>query len=154
MDINQIRKLIKLLDQTDITEIEVSEGEHTVRISKQGAATPQYTSVQMPAPVAQQPAFAPAAPASAAPAEAPAENSEHTVVSPMVGTFYRAASPDSAPFVNEGDKVKKGDTLCIIEAMKLMNEIEAEYDGIVEKIMPENATPIEYGQSMFIIRPL
>ncbi len=154
MDINQIRKLIKLLDQTDITEIEVSEGEHTVRISKQGGAVPQYTSVQMPAPVAQQPAFAPAAPASTASAEAPAENSEHTVVSPMVGTFYRAASPDSAPFVNEGDKVKKGDTLCIIEAMKLMNEIEAEYDGIVEKIMPENATPIEYGQPMFIIRPL
>jgi len=146
VDISQIRKLIRLIQSTDVMEIEVTEGDQTVRISRQGTA-PATTTVAVAAPTA--PA-AEAAPAQASPAVA----EEHMVKSPMVGTFYRAPAPDADPFVNEGDRIKKGDTLCIIEAMKLMNEIEAEYDGIVEKILIENASPVEYGQAMFIITPL
>jgi acetyl-CoA carboxylase biotin carboxyl carrier protein len=154
LDSSPISKLIKLIQKTDVTEIEVTEGDHTVRVSRQGmmASAPVYQQFAAPAPAAA-PAAAPvaAAPAPAA-AEAPVE--EHIVTSPMVGTFYRSPSPDSDLFVTEGAKVKKGDTLCIIEAMKLMNEIEAEYDGVVEKVLLENATPVEYGQAMFVITPL
>jgi len=142
VDISQIRKLIRLIQSTDVMEIEVTEGDQTVRISRQGTA-PATVVAATPAASATEPAQ---------PATAVAE--EHMVKSPMVGTFYRAPAPDADPFVNEGDRVRKGDTLCIIEAMKLMNEIEAEYDGIVEKILIENATPVEYGQAMFIITPL
>jgi len=152
VDIAQIRKLIKLIQSTDVTEIEVTEGDHTVRVSRQGSVASVIPAVQhfgTPAP------FAPAVPAAATPAPA-AETAkdEHLVTSPMVGTFYRAASPDADPFVTEGTKVKKGETLCIIEAMKLMNEIEAEYDGVVDKICVENGSPIEYGQALFVITPL
>lgn len=151
MDIAQIRKLIKLIQSTDVTEIEVTEGDHTVRVSRQGSvATFTPAGQHITAPAA---APAAAAPAAAAPA-AEAASEEHFVNSPMVGTFYRSASPDSDPFVAEGAKVKKGDTLCIIEAMKLMNEIEAEYDGVVDKILLENASPVEYGQALFVINPL
>jgi len=143
VDISQIRKLIRLIQSTDVMEIEVTEGDQTVRISRQTAAP--ATTVTAPA--------ATEAPVPAHPS-APAVAEEYMVKSPMVGTFYRAPAPDADPFVNEGDRVRKGDTLCIIEAMKLMNEIEAEYDGIVEKILIENATPVEYGQAMFIITPL
>ncbi len=153
MDINQIRKLMRLIQNSDVTEIEVTEGEQTVRISRRGA-TPDVQHYMMPQP---QFASAPAAPAPAASpapaAPAAAEESVNVVSSPMVGTFYRASSPDAEPFVSEGSKVKKGDTLCVIEAMKLMNEIEAEYAGIVEKILVDNATPLEYGQPMFVISP-
>jgi acetyl-CoA carboxylase biotin carboxyl carrier protein len=93
----------------------------------------------------------------AAPAPAPAEepaDEKNTVTSPMVGTFYRSPSPDADSFVNVGQKVKKGDTICIIEAMKMMNEIEAEYDGVVDSVLLENATPVEYGQAIFVITPL
>jgi len=153
VDIAEIRKLIKLIQQSDIAEIEVTEGEQSVRITRQGAFPPAAAPAQPVAP----------APAPAAPAEAPAQSAaeqpteaaeEHLVKSPMVGTFYRAPSPDADPFVTEGVKVKKGDVLCIIEAMKMMNEIEAEYDGVVEKILVENATPVEYGQPLFVIVPL
>ena len=151
MDISQIRKLIRLIQSSDVTEIEVTEGDHTVRVSRQGsvavAAAPAIQHVAAPAA-----APAPVAAPAAAPAEASTE--ENIVGSPMVGTFYRAASPDADPFVSEGSKVKKGDALCIIEAMKLMNEIEAEYDGVVEKVFLENASPVEYGQSLFVITPL
>ena len=154
MDIAQIRKLIKLVQNTDLTEIEVTEGDQTVRISRQhayGMAPPPVYHHAVAAP--QQPAAA--APAAAAPAAGGDEEaSENTVASPMVGTFYRAPSPDAEVFVSEGKKVKKGDTLCIIEAMKMMNEIEAEYSGVVEAILVENATPVEYGQPLFIISPL
>lgn len=145
MDIAQIRKLIKLIQSSDVTEIEVTEGGNTVRVSRQGMVAT--------APAVQHVAPAPAAPA-AAPAAAPVQEDENIVSSPMVGTFYRSPSPDSDSFVSEGSKVKKGDTLCIIEAMKLMNEIEAEYDGVVEKVFLENASPVEYGQSLFVITPL
>jgi len=144
VDIAQIRKLIKLLQNSDVTEIEVTQGEQRVRISRQGmVAAPAQPIAPSPAPAA------PAAPAAAEEQDA----LEHAVTSPMVGTFYRAPSPDAEPFVREGQKVRKGDVLCIIEAMKLMNEIEAEYDGTVDKILVENATPVEYGQPLFIITP-
>lgn len=152
MDIAQIRKLIKLVQSSDLTEIEVTEGDQTVRISRQ-----HYSHGAAPAPVYHHHAAAPAPAASAAQPEEAAggqDNEEHTVTSPMVGTFYRAPSPDADSFVSEGQKVKKGDTLCIIEAMKMMNEIEAEYSGVVESILAENATAVEYGQPLFVISPL
>lgn len=153
MDISDIRKLIRLIEGTDVTEIEVSEGERTVRVSRQGSVAVMNAPVQQYAPAAAPAATAPAAP-SAAPAPASAADDKNVMTSPMVGTFYRAASPESDPFVSEGKQVKKGDVLCIIEAMKLMNEIEAEYDGVVEKILAENAQTVEFGQPLFTIRPL
>ena len=154
MDISEIRKLIKLIQSSDVTEIEVSEGETTVRISRQGMVATMAPTM-MAAPVAAAPIAAPvAAHAAAAPAAAPAAaESEHTVKSPMVGTYYSASSPDADPFVKEGKSVKKGDVLCIVEAMKLMNEIEAEYDGVVQEILVKNAQPVEYGQPLFVITP-
>ena len=154
MNLIEIRKLIKLVESSDITEIEVCEGETSVRISRQNhvasvAAAPQAyaTPVAAPAaPVAEAPAAAPVAP------EAP--DDAHVVKSPMVGTFYSAPSPDSDAFVSVGQQVKKGETLCIIEAMKLMNEIEAEYNGVVEEILVENAMPLEFGQPIFVVKPV
>ncbi|MDQ6967360.1 MAG: acetyl-CoA carboxylase biotin carboxyl carrier protein [Mariprofundaceae bacterium] len=146
MNITEIRKLIKLVQSSDITEIEVAEGESSIRISRQG---------NVAAPVA----FAAPQQVIAAPAAAQETTTtndadhEHVVTSPMVGTFYRSPGPDSDSFVNVGDKVKKGDTLCIIEAMKLMNEIEAEYAGVVTEILVDNASPLEYGQPIFVIIP-
>jgi len=151
MDISEIRKLIRLVQQSDVTEIEVTEGDSTVRISRQGMVANMVPAAQMvaAAPMAAAPV------AAAAMIEAPAaeESTENQVKSPMVGTFYAAASPDDDDFVSEGSKVKKGDVLCIIEAMKLMNEIEAEYDGVVEKVLAKNAEPLEYGQPLFVITP-
>ncbi len=151
MDIAQIRKLIRLIQNSDVTEIEVTEGDQTVRICRgqPAAAQPatQTLQVQAPAPAAE------AAPEPAQETETSASE-QHVVRSPMVGTFYRAPSPEAEPFVKVGSRVKKGDILCIIEAMKLMNEIEAEYDGVVEEILVENASPVEYGQPIFVITPL
>jgi acetyl-CoA carboxylase biotin carboxyl carrier protein len=147
VDISEIRKLIRLIQDTDVAEIEVSDGSQTVRLTRQSAAAPVQLVQQPVAAAAPAPAATPAA-------AAPAQNEAHLLKSPMVGTFYRAASPEAEPFASEGKKVKKGETLCIIEAMKLMNEIEAEYDGVVEEVLVENATPVEYGQPLFVIRPL
>jgi len=148
VDISQIRKLIRLIQSSDVTEIEVTQGDQTVRISRQHpAAAAPVTYAAPPTPAA-----APvAAPAPVAEAEA---DEAHQVTSPMVGTFYAAPSPDAENFVSIGKKVQKGETLCIIEAMKMMNEIEAEYSGVVESILVENASPVEYGQPMFIITPM
>jgi acetyl-CoA carboxylase biotin carboxyl carrier protein len=151
VDINQIRKLMRLIQNTDITEIEVTEGEQTVRISRR-TTVPEVQHFSAPQSHAATAAPAPAAPPAPEPSTA-ATDKAHVVASPMVGTFYRAPSPEAEPFVKEGSKVKKGDTLCVIEAMKLMNEIEAEYAGIVEQILVENASPLEYGQPMFVITP-
>lgn len=148
MNITEIRKLIKLVQSSDVTEIEVTEGESSIRISRQGSVA---TPIAFTAPQATVTAPTPAQETAAASSDN-ADN-EHVVESPMVGTFYRSPGPDSDPFVNEGDKVKKGDTLCIIEAMKLMNEIEAEYSGTVTEILVDNATPLEYGQPIFVIIP-
>lgn len=148
MDISEIRKLIKLVQGSDITELEVAEGESAIRISRQGAVATYTAQPQMmaaPALVAQ-----PAATSASAAEPAALIN---VVKSPMVGTFYASSSPDSDPFVSEGSKVKKGDVICIVEAMKLMNEIEAEYDGIVDSILVKNAQPLEYGQPIFVITP-
>ena len=153
MDISEIRKLIRLIQQSDVTEIEVTEGESTVRISRQGA-TVAPTMVAATQPMMTTPAPVAAAPATPSLVEAaPEECGENVVKSPMVGTFYASSSPDDDPFVSAGTNVKKGDVLCIVEAMKLMNEIEAEYDGVVEKVLVKNAEPLEYGQPLFVITP-
>ncbi|MFP4560948.1 MAG: acetyl-CoA carboxylase biotin carboxyl carrier protein [Thiohalorhabdus sp.] len=148
MDIRKIRRLIELLEDSDVTEIEIAEGEESVRISRGVSAAPPPAAPSQPAPP-QQPAAAPAA----APEPAAEEESGIKVEAPMVGTFYRASSPEAEPFVREGDRVNVGDTLCIIEAMKLFNEIESEYSGRVKKILVENAQPVEYGEPLLIIEP-
>jgi acetyl-CoA carboxylase biotin carboxyl carrier protein len=152
MDIRKVKKLIELLEESGIDELEIKEGEESVRISrhsKQPAYAPQPVYAQAPAPVAA-PVAAAAPSAEAAPAAAPKLNG--TVArSPMVGTFYRAASPTSANFVEVGQTVKKGDILCIVEAMKMMNHIEAEASGVIESILVENGQPVEYDQPLFTI---
>ena len=149
MDIRKVKKLIELLEESGVAEIEIHEGEESVRISRhmpgaQVAAAP----VMMPAAA---PAAAPAAtPAAVSPAE-PEIPAGHTVDSPMVGTFYRASSPGASAFVEVGSKVNVGDTLCIIEAMKMLNQIEADKAGTVAAILVENAEPVEYGQPLVVI---
>ena len=147
MDLRKLKKLIDLVEESGIAEIEVTEGEEKVRITRTtAAAAPIYAA---PAPAAAAPvAAAAAAPAAAAPAARDLSNAQK---SPMVGTFYRAPGPNAAAFVEVGQQVKAGDTLCIIEAMKLMNEIEAEKSGVVKEILVENGTPVEYGEPLFII---
>ncbi|CAM3687387.1 acetyl-CoA carboxylase biotin carboxyl carrier protein [Pseudomonas chengduensis] len=152
MDIRKVKKLIELLEESGIDELEIKEGEESVRISrhsKQPAYAPQPMYAPAPAPVAA-PVAAAAPSAEAAPAAAPKLNG--TVArSPMVGTFYRAASPTSGNFVEIGQTVKKGDILCIVEAMKMMNHIEAEASGVIESILVENGQPVEYDQPLFTI---
>ncbi|NMY16593.1 acetyl-CoA carboxylase biotin carboxyl carrier protein [Pseudomonas sp. WS 5019] len=152
MDIRKVKKLIELLEESGIDELEIKEGEESVRISrhsKQPAYAPQPMYAPAPAPVAA-PVAAAAPAAEAAPAAAPKLNG--TVArSPMVGTFYRAASPTSGNFVEIGQTVKKGDILCIVEAMKMMNHIEAEASGVIESILVENGQPVEYDQPLFTI---
>ena len=150
MDIDEIRKLIQLVKRTGIGELEVSEGGRTVRISAGHPAPAPVAPVVMPAA---SPAPAPAAAPPPAAAPAPAEARLVKVVSPMVGTFYRAPAPDADPYVEVGDRVDVGQTVCIIEAMKLMNEIESEVRGRVAKIAVENGQPVEYGQVLFLIDP-
>ena len=155
MDLRKLKTLIDLVAESDISELEVTEGESKVRIVK--GATPSHNQVMMMSPaVAAAPAPAVAAPApvaapeAAAPA-APAAPSGHVVKSPMVGTFYRASAPGAAPFVDVGSTVKQGDTVCIIEAMKLLNEIETDAAGVIKEILVENGQPVEFGQPLFII---
>ena len=149
MDLRKLKKLIDLVQESGISELEVTEGEEKVRIAKQLNAAPIAHQVYAPAPVAAAPATAPAAaPAAAA---APAQPAGHEVKSPMVGTFYRASSPEAKAFVEVGDTVKEGQTLCIIEAMKLLNEIEADASGVVKAVMVENGQPVEFGEPLFII---
>lgn len=152
MDIRKVKKLIELLDQSDVAEIEIHEGEESVRISRQNsqAATMASLPAHMFAPAfAPQPA-APAAPAEPAPAQE-AEPSGHLVRSPMVGTFYRAPTPGAKSFAEEGQQIKAGDTLCIIEAMKILNQIESDKTGVVKRILVENGQPVEYNQPLFAI---
>jgi len=158
MDIKDIKTLIRTVTQTDITEFELeSEGEKLV--IRRGTG-PVVTAVPMPAaPVAAAPPTAAPAPVAAEPAqpaaaEAAADDGLETVVSPIVGTFYRAPSPESAPYVEVGSEVEQGQTLCIVEAMKLMNEIEAEFKCKVVKILKENAEPVEFGDPIFLVEPL
>ena len=157
MDIRKVKKLIELLEESGIAEIEISEGEESVRISRypKGSAAPQAPVVHYaaPAPAASPPAAAaPSAPAqAAAPAPAAAARADHTVTAPMVGTFYAAATPGAKPFVEIGSEVNVGDTLCIIEAMKMMNQIESDKSGRVTAVLVKNGDPVEFGQPLFII---
>ncbi len=152
MDIRKVKKLIELLEESGIDELEIREGEESVRISRHGkqpAYAQQPVYAQAPAPA---PAAAPIAAAASESATPAAAKLNGTVVrSPMVGTFYRAAGPTSSNFVEVGSTVKKGDILCIVEAMKMMNHIEAEASGVVESILGENGQPVEYDQPLFTI---
>lgn len=150
MDLRKLKKLIDLVEESGIAELEVTEGEEKVKIVKGGRA---QETVYVQAPTMQHAAAVPAAPAPAAPAApqaAPAPEG-HVVKSPMVGTFYRSASPGSKSFAEVGDTVKAGQTVCIIEAMKLMNEIETDKNGVITAILIENGQPVEYGEPLFVI---
>jgi acetyl-CoA carboxylase biotin carboxyl carrier protein len=153
MDLRKLKTLIDLVQNSGISELEISEGEEKIRIAKYLTAAPGPTMMSMP--MAQQammaaPAVMPA-PSFAVEATEPATPSGQQIKSPMVGTFYRSGSPGSPSFVEVGHAVKKGDTLCIIEAMKLMNEIESEVDGVVKAILVDNGQPVEYDQPIFVI---
>jgi acetyl-CoA carboxylase biotin carboxyl carrier protein len=148
MDIRKVKKLIELLEESGISELEISEGEETVRISRhaRGGAQPlvQYQAAPPQAAAAPAPAAAPGAPARAA-------TDEHTIVSPMVGTYYASPSPGAKVFVEIGSEIKVGQTLCIIEAMKMMNQIESDKAGRITAILAKNGDPVEFGQPLFII---
>jgi acetyl-CoA carboxylase biotin carboxyl carrier protein len=146
MDIRKVKKLIELLEESGISEIEISEGEESVRISRYPKPGAVATTVAVPAA----PAASPAAPAQAAAAPA-APTRGQQVTAPMVGTFYSGPAPGAKPFVEIGTEVKAGDTLCVIEAMKMMNQIESEYTGRVVSILVENGNPVEFGQTLFVI---
>jgi acetyl-CoA carboxylase biotin carboxyl carrier protein len=149
MDIRKVKKLIELVEESGIAELEINEGEESVRISRYGPAP-------APAPVNYAPAPAAAAPTAEAPATTESEEEEglpsgHIVKSPMVGTFYSSPSPGTKSFVSVGDSVSEGDTICIVEAMKILNQIEAEVSGTVKAVLVDNAQPVEYGQPLMII---
>ncbi|SEG72327.1 acetyl-CoA carboxylase biotin carboxyl carrier protein [Marinobacterium lutimaris] len=149
MDIRKVKKLIELLEESNINEIEIKEGEESVRISRASSLVPQAAYAPMPMPMA--PAAAPAAAPEAAVAPVAAEPAGHSVKSPMVGTFYRAPSPTAAAFVEVGQSVKAGDVICIVEAMKMMNQIEADKSGVVEAILVEDGQPVEFDQPLIVI---
>ena len=142
MDIRKIKKLIEIIEESDIAELEIKEGEESIRISRYSSA---------PAPTAYAPATATLTTTAVTAVPAEEKITGHVVKSPMVGTFYRSASPGTKVFVEVGQSVLAGDTLCIIEAMKILNQIEADTSGIVTQILVENAEPVEYGQPLFII---
>lgn len=157
MDLAYIKKLIKLVENSGVDEVEIEEEGKKVRIVKNRNLA---TSLQMPATVPQIPipSAPPAIPASPAPTQppavpAPTEDVYHEIRSPIVGTFYRASSPDADPYIEVGHKVRKGSVLCIIEAMKLMNEIESDVEGEIIKVLVENVKPVEYNQPLFLIKP-
>ena len=152
MDLRKLKTLIDLVSESGVAELEITEGDDRVKIVNRTGAAPVTVAAPavMPAPIpASAPAAAPVQEAAPAPAAAPEET--RTVNSPMVGTFYRAPSPGAKPFVDVVQKVKAGDTVCIIEAMKLLNEIETEYDGVIKEILVENGQPVEFGQPLFVI---
>jgi len=155
MDLRKLKKLIDLVEESGIAELEITEGEEKVRISRVNqttqatvTTTPQQAAVQV-VTTATAAEATPATPAGEA--EAPAEPEGHVVKAPMVGTFYRSATPGAKPFVEVGQQVNQGDTLCIIEAMKLLNEIEADCSGVIKEILAENGQPVEYGEPLFVI---
>lgn len=157
IDIHKIAKLIELVSNSDVSEINLKQGEEELKITRQKEVVQAVQSVVAAAPIAQAPVVAPAAPAAAPAPAAPAAataasatpNEAKLMKSPMVGTFYRSASPTAAPFVEEGQAVKEGDTLCIIEAMKMMNQIQADRAGVIKKILVENGSTVEFDQPLF-----
>ena len=151
MDLRKLKKLIDLVQESGIAELEITEGEEKVRINRVGIpGHPGMVTMPQQATLPSAPA-ATSASATAPAVEAPAEPEGHIVKSPMVGTFYRSSAPGSKPFVEIGQNINAGETLCIIEAMKLLNEIEADQSGVVKKVLVENGQPVEYGQPLFII---
>lgn len=161
MDLRKIKKLIELLEESNLAEIEIHEGEESVRLirSHPQAAAPQIVTVPQAlpsaahAPVQTQPAAAGQVPSTGTAEEEAALPEGEVIRSPMVGTFFTSPNPDADPFVREGQKVRKGDVLCLIEAMKMFNQIEAEFDGTVAAILVENGQPVEFEEPLFIIRP-
>jgi acetyl-CoA carboxylase biotin carboxyl carrier protein len=156
MDLRKLKQIIELVEASGIAELELTEGDEKVRIVKGGSGDPGHhaSRPQVASPAggaANATAFAPAAPSAAPASEPPVAPSGHVLKAPMVGTFYRAASPGAKPFVAVGDAVKSGQTVCIIEAMKLMNEIEADRDGVVKQMLVENGAPVEYGEPLLVI---
>ncbi|MET4695786.1 acetyl-CoA carboxylase biotin carboxyl carrier protein [Endozoicomonas lisbonensis] len=151
MDIRKVKKLIELLEESGIDELEIHEGEESVRISRYSQNAPAASYVAQPAPVAAVAPAPAAAPAAEAVAPAAPQPTGHQVASPMVGTFYTAPSPSSPAFVEVGQNVKEGDVLCIVEAMKMMNQIKADKSGTIEAILVENGQPVEYDQPLFTI---
>ncbi len=154
MDLRKLKKLIDLVEESGIAELELTEGEEKVKISRQlmNQAAPMTHYIQAPQQAAPQPQMSSPSDVSASESKPVTEKIDgHAVNSPMVGTFYRSPSPDAKAFVDVGSKVTKGDTLCIIEAMKLLNEIEADATGTIKKILVENGQPVEYGETLFII---
>ena len=156
MDIRKVKKLIELLDESGIAEIEITEGEESVRISRyaQGAAVAPVAAPVAPVAAAAPPVAAQATPqaeSEAAPVATPVDEDGYVVTAPMVGTFYSSSSPGAAPYVQVGDRINEGDTLCIIEAMKMMNQIEADVSGVVKSIRVQNGEPVEYGQTLIVI---
>ncbi|MEX0722801.1 MAG: acetyl-CoA carboxylase biotin carboxyl carrier protein [Gracilimonas sp.] len=156
MDLKLIKNILELISESDVNEVSLEEGDFKIKVKKQGEVQQvSYTQPAAPQPMAQP--TAPAQPQQAASGENTQSSKEdqpegETVTSPIVGTYYEAASPDSDPFIKVGDKVSKGDTLCIVEAMKIMNEIEAEFGGTVQKILVNDAQPVEFEQPLFIIK--
>jgi len=153
MDLRKLKKLIDLVQESGIAELEITEGEEKVKIVKGGgiSVVPAAAAAALPQMAAPEPPRAPAPAAAAPAAEPPAGQDGHVVKAPMVGTFYRSPSPDAKVFVEVGQTVKEGQTICIIEAMKLMNEIETDAGGVVKAILVENGQPVEYGQPLFIL---
>ncbi len=150
MDIRKIKKLIELLESSSLTELEIHEGEESVKLSRHIQSTMAAAPVQLAAP-ALAPAAVVAAPLAETEAVSAIAEDGNTQRSPMVGTFYSSASPDAEPFVKVGQKVKEGDTLCVVEAMKMFNQIESEFSGTVTKVLVENGQPIEFDEPLFVI---
>lgn len=156
MDLRKLKTLIDLVSESGVAELEIAEGDDRVKIVNRVGAAPVAAAapavIATPVVASAAPAAAPAPAVAAEPAAAPvAAEDTRTINSPMVGTFYRAPSPGAKPFADVGQKVKAGDTVCIIEAMKLLNEIETEYDGVIKEILVENGQPVEFGQPLFVI---
>ena len=152
MDIRKIKKLIELLEESGLSEIEIREGEESIRLSRQSASMTVMPAMAVPASVVQSTPVAPSGTVIEATPVVAALPAGQQVTAPMVGTFYRASAPGAKPFVEMGQAVRKGDTLCIIEAMKMMNPIESEFDGTVAAILINNGEPVEYGQPLFVIQ--
>jgi acetyl-CoA carboxylase biotin carboxyl carrier protein len=151
MDIRKIKKLIEMLEESNIAEIEIREGEESVRISRGGVGASTAPALTNAAPPVHATGAQPPAPTAPAEEKAAETDSGFQVISPMVGTFYRSSSPGGTPFVEVGDRVASGDTLCILEAMKILNQIEADRAGTIAAVLAENGQPVEYGQPLFVI---
>ena len=152
MDIRKVKKLIELLEESGIAEIEIHEGEESVRISRDGSASPPQTMVNVP-PVDASSSLKTQLGTNENSSSDDYSDEGEVITAPMVGIFYSSPSPDQPPFINKGQNIKTGDVLCIIEAMKIMNQIEADIDGKLIRVLVENGDPVEYGQPLFVINP-